>query len=250
MEKIEVFLFYTGLSILFLCLFLTFLFFTPKQINETENLKLIEGLTQEQILDLTLKLIEEGDIILTKPKSLFDSYEYDRKKDLKPNRITNFFFYNLFDKILINSMGDTYWHIAIYVGNGTMNSLYLDTREELIDEDFLEHRYFKVLNVKTSKTNKKLAIERANEHLKNQDIYYSLKNGLLITFLESIGSNRKLNIKEDELICSTYIASIYKEVIFEDKEFTQITPVDIEFSDKVETKFLVNKTGFYKNGNK
>lgn len=246
MEKIEDFLFYMGISILILCIFLTFLFFSPKDINEEENLILIEDLTLKEIQNLTLNLIEEGDILLTKPKSLFDSYEYSRKTNKKPNRFTNFFFYNLFDKIIINSMGDTYWHVTIYVGNGNIHSLYLDTREELINENFLKHKYFKVLSVKTQEVNKKLALERANKHLKNQDIYYSLRNGLLIAYLESMESNKKYNIKKDELVCSSYIASIYKEINFADKPFTHIAPVDIEFSDKTETKFLINETGFYK----
>tara|TARA_Y100000034_G_C6899357_1_gene415385 strand:+ start:243 stop:989 length:747 start_codon:yes stop_codon:yes gene_type:complete len=245
MVKIDNFLFYTGLSIFFLCLFLTFIFFTPKQIDETENLVLIENLTQKEMINLSLILVEEGDIVLTKPKSFLDDYAYDKKTGKKKNRLTSFFFYSLFDKILISSMGDTYWHVTIYVGEGKINSLYLDTREELIDKDLLEHKYFKVLKVKTSEENKKLAIKRANEHLKNQDIYYSLKNGLLAVYIESTGSNRRYNIKEDELVCSSYLASIYREVNFDDKEFTHITPVDIELSNQIEVKFLINEEGFF-----
>ena len=247
MEKIEGFLFYTGLSILFLCLFLTFLFFTPKQINETENLVLVENLTLKQMQNLSLSLIEEGDILLTKPKSFIDDILYDNSIGRgSNNKFTSFFWYNFFDNIIVSSMGDTYWHSAVYIGNGKMNSLALDIYEDTINEDFLNHKYFKVLEVKTSNKNKKLAIKRANEHLKNQDIFYSLKNGLLAVYLEAVESTRIYNFKEDELVCSGYIALIYKEVIFDNKPLTHITPVDIEFSDKTETKFLVNETGFYK----
>jgi len=247
MGKLDDFLFYIGLSILFLCLFLTFLFFSPKQLNETENLIFIENLTQKQIQNLTLNLIEEGDIILIKPKSFADSYAYDKKtgRGIK-DKIPAFFWHNFYDKIIISSMGDTYWHTGIYIGNGTINSLSLDIHEDKLNEIFFKYKYFKVLNVKTSEINKKLAIERANKHLKNQDIYYSLRNGLLIVYLESIGSNKKYNIKKDELVCSSYIALIYKEVIFDDKPFTHITPINIEFSDKTKIKFLINETGFYK----
>jgi len=241
MSKLDNLLFSTGIILLILCIFLTFLFFSPKQISETEDLIYVGNLNQGQMKDLALSLIEEGDLVLTKPKSLFDNHEYDRKIEGKPNKFTNFFFYNLFDKILINSMGDTYWHVAIYVGDDTINSLYLETREELIDEIFLEHKYFKVLSVETSEINKKLAIERANEHLKNQDIYYSLKNGLLISFLESTGWKKEFDIKKDELVCSSYIASIYEEVSFHDRIPTHITPVALEFSDKTNQKSLPKK---------
>ena len=244
MSKLDNFLFYTGISILILCIFLTFIIFHPKKINENETLVFIGDLTNNEIKEKTLGLIEPGDILLTKPKSLYDSYEYN-KKAYKKTRISNFFFYNMFDKILISSIGDTYWHVAVYIGNNTMNSLYLDNRNEMINEDFIKHKYFKVLNVKTNEENKKLAIERANEHFKKQDIYYSLKNGLIIISVESAKLDKRYNLKENELVCSSYIALLYKEVNFDNKLFTHITPVDIEFSDKTEVKFLVNETGFY-----
>jgi len=245
MKKLEDFLFYTGVSILFLCIFLTFLFFTPKKVNETENFILLENMTLKQMQDLSLNLIEEGDIVLIKPKSFADSYKYDLKRGRGINdKVTSFFWYNLFDKIIINSMGDTYWHIGVYTNDGIINSLSLDIHEDDINK-IIEYDYIKVLNVKTSGENKKLAIKRAEEHLKNQDIYYSLKNGLIIVFLESTNSKRIYEITDNELVCSSYIASIYREVDFDDKPFTHITPVDIEFSDNVETKFLINETGFF-----
>src|SRR3989344_2510547 len=245
MKKLEDFLFYTGVSILFLCIFLTFLFFTPKKVNETENFILLENMTLKQMQDLSLNIIEEGDIVLIKPKSFADSYKYDLKRGRGINdKVTSFFWYNLFDKIIINSMGDTYWHIGVYTNDGIINSLSLDIHEDDINK-IIEYDYIKVLNVKTSGENKKLAIKRAEEHLKNQDIYYSLKNGLIIVFLESTNSTRIYEITDNEFVCSSYIASIYREVDFDDKPFTHITPVDIEFSDNVETKFLINETGFF-----
>ena len=74
MVKIDNFLLYMGLSIFLLCLLLTFIFFTPKQLNEKENLVLVEDLTLEEMKNLSLNLIEEGDLILTKPKSFSDDY--------------------------------------------------------------------------------------------------------------------------------------------------------------------------------
>ena len=238
-------LFSLGISLLIICILLTFIFFTPKKIMETDDFILKEGLTPEQIQELSLDLIEEGDIVATKPKSFYDDYEYDMKTGRGANYFTNFFWYNLFDKLLISSMGDTYWHVGIYVGNGTINSLNLDIHEDKINEDFIKHKYFKVMKVRTTKAKKQLAIGRANQHLKDQDIYYSLKNGLLIVHLESIKSKVIYNIKEDELVCSSYIASIYREINFTDKPFTHVTPVALEFSDKVDAKFLVNKEGFF-----
>ena len=159
MEKIENFLFYTGLSIFFLCLFLTFLFFTPKQINESENLILIEDLTLKEMENLSLSLIEEGDLLLTKPKSFLDDHAYDKSIGIGfNNKFTSFFWYNFFDNLIVNSMGDTYWHAAIYMGDGKMNSLSLDIYEDTINENFLKHKNFKVLKVKSSDENKKLAI--------------------------------------------------------------------------------------------
>lgn len=247
MGKIDNILFSIGISILILCIFLTFLFFSPKKLNENESLVFVGNLTLEQTQEKTLSLMEEGDLILTKPKSLTDSYLYElEKKGKLANSIKTFFWYNLFDKILISSMGDTYWHLGIYIGNETMNSIYFSgINKDKLDKNFFKYKYFKVLKVKTSEDNKRLAIQRADEHFKNQDVYYSLKNGLLTVFLESTSSKRELNIKENELVCSSYIGSIYKEVKFNNKPFTHLTPVALEFSDKVETKFLVNKTGFY-----
>lgn len=247
MSKLDNIFFSIGISILILSIFFIFLFFGSKKINESESLQFIGNLTLEQTQEKTLSLMEEGDIILTKPKSLTDSYLYELERKGKiTNPIKTFFWYNLFDKILISSMGDTYWHSGIYIGNETMNSIYFSgIYKDKLDENFFKYRYFKVLKVKTSEDNKRLAIERSDEHFKNQDVYYSLKNGLLTVFLESTASKRELNIKENELVCSSYIGSIYREVKFNNKPFTHLTPVALEFSDKTETKFLVNQTGFY-----
>ena len=142
-------------------------------------------------------------------------------------------------------MGDTYWHVGIYIGNGTMNSLYLDNKNEKINKNFIEHNYFKVLKVKASEYEKKLAMKRAKEHYEKQDIYYSLKNGLLITYAESVKSKKFLDLKENELICSSYVAYLYREINFDNKPFTNVAPVDLEFSSVTELNFIVNKTGFY-----
>jgi len=245
MGKFDNFLFFTCISILFLCILLTFSFFTPKKASDSENMVFIGKLDDKEIKEKTLSLIKPGDVILTKPKSLYDYYQYNKKvKGYSRNGFSNLFFYNLFDKILISSMGDTYWHTGIYIGDGIIDSLYLRNIEETFDNT-IEHKYFKVLGVKTSDKNKYLAMERAKEHYRNQDVYYSLKNGLIIVFLESTGANWNLDIREDELVCSSYVALLYREINFDDKPFTYITPVNIEFSDLTETKFLVNETGFY-----
>ena len=81
MIKLETFLFYVGISILLLCVLLTFIFFNPKQISEEENLVFMNSLTPKQIQLLVLNSIEEGDLILMKPKSFSDSYIYDQKID-------------------------------------------------------------------------------------------------------------------------------------------------------------------------
>tara|TARA_Y100000034_G_scaffold47494_1_gene58488 strand:+ start:110 stop:865 length:756 start_codon:yes stop_codon:yes gene_type:complete len=246
MGKLDNVLFYFGISLLIICILLTFVFFSPKKITETDDFILRENLTPTQIQELTLDLIEEGDIIAIKPKSFSDSYQYDQKNDdAFGNPFTSIFLYNLFDKLLISSMGDTYWHVGIYIGNGTINSLSLDVRKDKIDETFIEHKYFKVLKVRTSKENKKLAMERAEQHFNYQDVYYSLKNGLLVVYLESIGSKKVYDMRENELVCSGYIASLYREVSFTDKPFTHVSPVALEFSDKTDTKFLVNEEGFF-----
>src|SRR3989344_5907853 len=245
MSKPDNFFFYVGMSVLVASIFLTFIIFHPKKIDENENLILIDNLTNIEIKEKALSLMKPGDIILTKPKSIYDSYEYNKRTRNSRTRLSNFFFYNLFDKILINSIGDTYWHVAIYLGNGTMNSLYLDNRNEMIDETFIRHKYLKVLDVKTSENNKALALERAKEHYEKQDIYYSLKNGLLIVALESTRSDRIFNLKENELVCSGYVSLLYKGVDFDSKPFTHVTPADIEFSENTEVKFLINRIGFY-----
>lgn len=245
MGKLDNFFFYTGIFILILCILITFIIFQPKKITENEKLILIENITNPEILEKILTIMEPGDIILTKPKSLYNNYEYDKEIGHSSAMFSSFFFYNLFDKILINSMGDTYWHVAVYLGNGTMNSLYLDNRNELMNDKFIQHKYFKVLNVKASEEKKRLALKRAEEHHEKQDMYYSLKNGLIIVALESTKSSRFYDLKENELVCSSYAALLYKEINFDKKPFTHITPVDIEFSNETDIKFLVNKTGFY-----
>jgi len=245
MSKLDNFFFYIGVSVLIFSIFLTFVIFQPKKIYENENLILIKNMTNSEIRERALNLMEPGDIILTKPKSLYDYYEYNKKMRHSKTRLNNFFFYNLFDKILISSLGDTYWHVAVYLGNGTMNSLYFSNRNEPLDEIFIQHKYFKVMDVKTSNENKILALKRAKNYYEKQDIYYSLKNGLIIVALESTNSDKKYPLKENELVCSSYVALLYKEINFDGKPFTHITPVDIELSEYTETKFLVNKTGFY-----
>ena len=247
MSKLDNFLLYIGVSVFLLCIILTFLFFSPKKVQENNPLVFVGDLPSDQVKEKTLNSLEKGDIILIKPKSMEDSYLYGlSRENIFSNPVNNFFFYNFFDKLMISSMGNTYWHIAIYIGNGKMNSLrFSGIHEDELDESFFNYRYFKVLKVKTSEENKKIAIERANEHFQKQDIFYSFKNALLSVYLESVNSKRILNLKKDELICSGYIASIYKEVNFIDKPFTQITPVNLEFSGQTETKILVNQTGFY-----
>lgn len=247
MSKLDNFLFYVGISVLLLCIILTLLLFSPKKIQEDQNLVFIGNLTLEQTKERTLSMIEEGDIILIKPKSIKDSYLYELSIESGiSNPVKNFFFYNFFDKLMISSMGDTYWHVGIYIGNGKISSLrFSGIHENELDENFFNYKYFKVLRVETSEENKIKAIERANEHFREQDVYYSFKNGLILVYLESINSKKELSIKEDELICSSYISSLYREIDFNDEPFTHITPINLEFSDKTETKILVNQTGFY-----
>jgi len=243
-SKLDNILFYASMSFLLLCIFLTFLFFGPKKIIEKEEFVFVTS-DKKEMLNLTLELIEEGDLLLSRPKSLIGGYEYDTKNRINLNQLTYFFWYNIFDKLIINSMGNTYWHIGIYIGQEKINSLYQGVYEHEINENLINYKYFKVLKIKTSEENKILAIKRAKEHFKKQDVYYSNKNGLIIVYLESIGSKRIYSLKENELVCSSYIGLIYNEIKFNDKPFTHLTPVALEFSEKVETKFLVNETGFF-----
>ena len=244
MGKIDDRLFFIGISILLLCIFLTFIFFTPKKVFEKEDLVFVTS-DKEEILNLTLSMMEEGDLILMRPKSISLGYEYDYLNKRQFNKFAHFIWYNLFDKIIITSMGDSYWHSGIYVGNKKMNSLYKKIYEESLNENFVEYQNFKVLGVKTSKENKKLAIKRANEHLLKQDVYFSVKNGLLIVYLESVNSKKVYSLKENEVVCSSYNALLYKEVLFDKKPPTHLTPVALEFSENTELKFLVNGTGMF-----
>jgi hypothetical protein len=247
MSRADDILFYTGISILFLCIILTLFLFSPKNINDNESLIIVPNLTYGEMMDISLGLIEEGDIILMKPKSIPDSYFYEIEREGKSSRVKNFIFYIFFDKILISSTGNRFWHTGVYIGNGTINSLYFTgIKKTKIDEKLFEYEYLKILSVKTSDDIKKSAIKKSEEHFKNQDIYYSLKNGLLIIFLESTASKKQININENELVCSSYVAYLYNEIKFNDKPFTHVTPIVLEISDMTETKLLFNETGFYK----
>ena len=153
MSKLDNILFYASMSFLLLCIFLTFLFFGPKKIIEKEEFVFVTS-DKEEMLNLTLELIEEGDLLLSRPKSLIDGYEYDTKNRINLNQLTYFFWYNIFDKLIINSMGNTYWHIGIYIGQEKINSLYQGVYEHEINENLINYKYFKVLKIKTSEENK------------------------------------------------------------------------------------------------
>jgi hypothetical protein len=226
------------ISIFVLTLLLTFIFFYPKFEPNKENIVYKGNFSIQDTKDLVLNSVQEGDIILNKPKSFLSYYSYLEKNDnsLLKNQIFFFFYYNLFDNILIKSMGnDGYWHTNVYVGNGTLNSLYLlGIEEKDIDKAFINGNYIKILRVNTSEEVKLRAIKSANQHLKSQDLYYSLKNGLIIAFTRSIGLDYIFDLENNKLVCSSYTALLYKDISFNQKKhYTYITPADIEDSSIV-----------------
>ncbi|MBU2634277.1 MAG: hypothetical protein KJ674_03455 [Nanoarchaeota archaeon] len=236
------------LFLLFITLLLTFIFFYPKFEFEEEELTFLGPLSTEETKNLILDNLEEGDIILNRPQSFSSYYMQNKQQKLFKNIFFFFSYYNLFDKIFIRSMGEEgYWHIYIYKGNNTIHSLsLLGVEEGKIDNDFVENNYLKILKVNTTKENKIKAIERSNYYFESQEIYYSLKNGLIIVFAKSTGANYIFHLDKQKLVCSSYIALLYKDISFNlKKDYTYITPTDIENSDVVDTIIITKKEGVY-----
>jgi len=237
------------MSVFFISLFLTFIFFYPKfEFEKKEDLKFLGKLSTEETKILILETLEEGDIILNKPTSFSASYMLNKEEEVISNPFFFFLYYNLFDKIFIRSMGeDGYWHVNIYKGNNTLNSLFLlGVKEDKINNLFIENNYLKILRINTTGENKIKAIERANYYLKNKELYYSLKNGLIIVFAKSIGLNHVFFLEKEKLVCSSYIALLYEGITFnEKKDYTYITPVDIENSKLTKTVVVTKKEGVY-----
>ncbi|MFH1209936.1 MAG: hypothetical protein V1663_04060 [archaeon] len=238
------------ISIFILTLLLTFIFFYPKFDIEKEDIVYKGNLSIQDTKDLILNNIQEGDIVLNKPKSFSSYYNYIETREdlLLKNQIFFFFYYNLFDNILIKSMGNEgYWHTNLYIGNGTLNSLFiLGIEQDNIDESFIKGNYIKILRVNTPKEIKSKAIKSADQHLRSQDIYYSLKNGLIIVFARSINLNYIFDIEDKQLVCSSYTALLYKDISFNQKKhYTYITPADIEDSNIVKIILVTKDDGVY-----
>ena len=240
------------ISLLFITLLLIFIFFYPKfDFNKKENLEFLGNLSKEETKTLILNNLEEGDIVLGKPTSFnyYHTYYMEKNKERGTSNIFFFiFYYNLFNNLFIRSMGeDGYWHAYIYVGNNTFNSLFLlGVEEDKINDILLEGNYLKILRVNTTRENKLNAIKNAESHLRQQDIYYSLKNGLIIVFAKSTGLNHIFSLDKQKLVCSSYIALLYKDISFNlKKDYTYITPVDIEDSNIVKTILITKKEGVY-----
>ncbi|MBL7147509.1 MAG: hypothetical protein ISS82_01655 [Nanoarchaeota archaeon] len=240
------------ISFLILILLLDFIFFYPKfgETPEYENLRYVGYKNITETETLFFNNLKPGDIVAYRPVSFLESYSYILEKEesgLK-NIFVFFFYYNLFDKVLANSMGeDGYWHVYIYMGNKTLNSLdFSGSSTEIMDHNFFKTKYLKILRVNTKQEYKKEAIKQAEIHKNIQDISYSLKNGLIVVFARSTGIIPSFRIEEDKLVCSSYIALLYKDITFNPyKNFNYISPADIEDSKLTETILLKNERGIY-----
>jgi len=239
------------ISLFLLVLFLDFIFFYPKfgESIDEENLRYLGYKSINETKKILIGALKPGDIVAEKPSSFIGSYQYALEKG---GVLTNFFFfifyYNLFDKIFINSMGeDGYWHVYIYLGNGTLNSLdFTGVENRQIDENFLKSGYYKLLRVNAEEEFKQKAIQKAVLHERNKDISYSLKNGVIVVFSKSTGIFPFAELDEDSLVCSSYQALIYNDISFTPgKQFTYISPEDIDESELTETVFIKNKKGVY-----
>jgi len=245
--------FILAIAFLFLILLLNFIFFYPKfgvETNSYETLNYLGEKNTEEIKEILSNTLEPGDIIADKPLSFRKSYGNALKNREGPirNIFLFTFYYNLFDKVFVTSMGeDGYWHVYIYLGNGTLNSLDEDgSSEDFIDDYFIENGDFEIYKIKTLEENKQKAIKRAIIHEQKKDVPYSLKNGVLIVFSKSTGIFPFQKLEENKFVCSSYLASIYKEISFNpNKHFTYISPADIKYSGLTETVFVKNENGVY-----
>ncbi|MBS3143391.1 hypothetical protein J4446_00730 [Candidatus Woesearchaeota archaeon] len=232
----------------FLIVFLTFLFFHPKFYTEEriENLN-YRLLDNEEIYRISLNELKSGDIILDKPISYGDRYIYQQQFDETiNNRFIFFLYYNIFE-FLIDSMGEgNYWHSFVYVGDGRMNSLSLKgVDEENFTIYFTNSYYFIVLRPIVSEEVRNEAIEKTNIDLKNKNIKYSFRNGLLIVFSRATGINLNYKIKDDELVCSSYAASLYHSLKFNGKDYKYATPIDLFDEDLTKIVMAKTRRGFY-----
>lgn len=239
------------IALLFFVLFLDFLFFYPKFGSPPEYTNL-RSLGQKDITEtetLFFNNLEPGDIVADRPISFIDSYKSTLEEgSILTNIFIFFFYYNLFDKVFVNSMGeDGYWHVYIYTGNKTLNSLdFKGVNDKTIDSEFFETKYLEILKVNTEKKYKEEAVKQAKMHLQNKDISYSLKNGVIVVFTGSTGLIPFDNLEENKLVCSSYLALVYKEISFNPyKHFIYISPADIDNSELTETVFLKNEKGVY-----
>ncbi|MBS3150283.1 hypothetical protein J4425_00550 [Candidatus Woesearchaeota archaeon] len=229
-------------------IFLTFLFFHPK-FYENENLESFqyENLTTEEIYNILLTKLKPGDLILNKPISYSERYFYQSNKEsLLNNKIIFFIYYNLFE-LLINSMGEgDYWHVFIYTGNGNLNSLTINgVSLDVITKEFVSSNYFTVLRPNVNDGTKLKAVQRANDRYIDQDIHYSFKNGLIIVFFRGTGINIHPRMRENKLVCSSYAASLYSPINFNDRNFRHVTPIDL-IDERITRIILIkNERGFY-----
>src|SRR3989344_4739874 len=207
----------------FLIVFLTFLFFHPKFYTEEriENLN-YRLLDNEEIYRISLNELKSGDIILDKPISYGDRYIYQQQFDETiNNRFIFFLYYNIFE-FLIDSMGEgNYWHSFVYVGDGRMNSLSLKgVDEENFTIYFTNSYYFIVLRPIVSEEVRNEAIEKTNINL-------------------------NYKIKDDELVCSSYAASLYHSLKFNGKDYKYATPIDLFDEDLTKIVMAKTRRGFY-----
>jgi len=231
-----------------LMIFMTFLFFHPKFYTDDrlQNLN-YENISDDDIYRIVTEKLRPGDIILDEPVSYGSRYVYQQQfENIQNNKIIFFIYYNTFE-FMIDSMGDgNYWHSFIYMGNNKMNSLAIKAvEEEMLSKHFTDNYYFIVLRPNVSDKSKDDAVNMANTNFDNQGIIYSFKNGLLIVFSRATGVTINPNIRENELVCSSYAASLYPELNFNGKDYRHVTPIDL-FDEKI-TEIVLAKTrrGFY-----
>lgn len=239
------------ITFLVLIFFLNFLFFYPKfgDVSESINLNYLGEKNIEETEKIFFEEIQPGDIVAHRPVSFLNYYSYMLEDDTILNNFFIFFiYYNLFDKILINSMGESgYWHVYIYLGDQTLNSLDEGGVTNLeINSNFFRTKYLKILRVDTKEENIQKAIERAILHEQKKDISYSLKSGIIISFAKSTGIIPTQKLYEDKMVCSSYQALIFEEVTFNPtKHLTYISPEDLDNSKLTSPVFLKNEKGIF-----
>lgn len=171
------------------------------------------------------RLLKPGDILFTKPRDI--------------EKLRHKAFYAIESRV----QGSPYTHVGIYAGEGRVIDAGAWTKRNETStavhnipiDTFMDRYRFKVLRVKATPSQKREAVQYAQDQI-GKDFNMTGMLKLVLPFKGRSSGERKRKEKAENFFCSELVANAYSNVgLAKDKKLEHVMPGDIHRSSKTKT---------------